>query len=122
MASLSASKHNPQCNILYERLLEKGKDKKLIQIAVAHKLLRQIFAIAKYGRVYDPHYGVEVKEKEERDKGKENEDKRNTNKQKGNTSTSPSKNTNTKQNISIHTNFPYDPPFIQDTYPNITNY
>lgn len=113
MASLSASKHNPQCNILYERLLEKGKDKKLIQIAVAHKLLRQIFAIAKYGRVYDPHYGVEVKEKEERDKG---------NKGKGNTSTSPSKNTNTKQNISIHTKFPYDPPFIQDTYPNITDY
>jgi len=122
MASLSASKHNPQCNTLYERLLEKGKDKKLIQIAVAHKLLRQIFAIAKYGRVYDPHYGVEVKEKEGKDKGKENEDKRNTNKQKGNTSTSPSKNTNTKQNISIHTKFPYDPPFIQDTYPNIIDY
>ena len=109
MASLSAAKHNPQCNILYKRLLEKGKDRKLIQVAVAHKLLRQIFAIAKYERVYDPHYGVEVKEKE----GIDNENGR-----KEHISYSQK----TKQNINIHTDFPYDPPFIQDTYPNITDY
>ena len=63
MASLSASQYNPQCSLLYKRLLNRGKDKKLIHIAVAHKLIRQIFAVVKYGRVYDSSYGISDKEK-----------------------------------------------------------
>lgn len=68
IASLSASKHNYQCRILYERLLNEGKDKKLILIAVAHKLLRQAFAVAKYGRTYDPLYGLELLEGKKKEK------------------------------------------------------
>ncbi len=63
MASLSALQYNPQCSLLYERLLNRGKDKKLIHIAVAHKLIRQIFAVVKYGKEYDPSYGISDKEK-----------------------------------------------------------
>jgi transposase len=42
----SAKKHNKACAELYERLLAKGKAKKLALVAVANKLLRQAFAIA----------------------------------------------------------------------------
>jgi len=56
MAALSASVHNVSCRELYERLLLKGKDKKLIITAVAHKLLRQAFAVVKYERMYGPTY------------------------------------------------------------------
>lgn len=99
MASLSASKHNHQCSILYDRLLKEGKDKKLILIAVAHKLLRQTFAVAKYGRVYDPNYGLEGIEKED-------------------TSTTQ----NTKIDGKICTNFSYDLPFLQDKPLRIADY
>ncbi len=34
----------------------KGKDKPQIFMAVGHKLLRQMFAVAKYDRDYDPNY------------------------------------------------------------------
>jgi transposase len=99
MASLSASKHNHQCSILYGKLLKEGKDKKLILIAVAHKLLRQVFAVAKYRRVYDPNYGLESIEKED-------------------TSTTQ----NTKRDVKICTNFSYDLPFIQDKPLRIADY
>lgn len=56
LAALSASKHNADCSRLYERLLSQGKEKKLALIAVANKLARQIFAIVKYNRVYDPFF------------------------------------------------------------------
>lgn len=55
MAALSASKHNSACKAQYERLLENGKSKRVALIAVANKLARQIFAIMKYDRVYDPN-------------------------------------------------------------------
>jgi transposase len=42
----SAKRHNKACAELYERLLAKGKAKKLALVAVANKLLRQAFAIA----------------------------------------------------------------------------
>lgn len=58
MASLSASRYNNQCNTLYERLLSEGKDKKVILIAVASKLIRQAFAIVKFEREYNPLYGI----------------------------------------------------------------
>ena len=56
LASLSASIYNLQCKELYERLINNGKPKKFALIAVANKLIRQIFVIVKYGRQYDPQY------------------------------------------------------------------
>jgi len=56
MAALSASKHNRACMALYERLLANGKSKRVALIAVANKLARQIFAIMKYDRIYDPNF------------------------------------------------------------------
>lgn len=52
----SAVRCNPGCKQLYERLLQKGKAKKLALIAVANKLLKQAFAIATKNTYYDPNY------------------------------------------------------------------
>jgi len=60
MAALSASKHNKACMAQYERLLNRGKSKRVALIAVANKLTRQIFAIMKYDRIYDENYGKNV--------------------------------------------------------------
>ena len=57
MASLSAARFNPACRDLRERLRKKGKHNNVIRIAVANKLLRQIFAVLKYDREWDPNYG-----------------------------------------------------------------
>jgi transposase len=56
LCSFTAYKCNPQCQALYTRLVAKGKSKKLALIAVANKLLKQAFAIAKSGINYDPNY------------------------------------------------------------------
>lgn len=56
MSALSASKHNSACMIQYERLIAKGKSKRVALIAVANKLARQIFAIMKYDRIYDLNF------------------------------------------------------------------
>lgn len=56
MAALSASRHNHECARLYNRLLAKGKKKKVALIAVANKLIRQVFAIVKNQREYIPLY------------------------------------------------------------------
>jgi transposase len=56
MAALSASKYNKCCRELYERLLARGKSKRVALIAVANKLLRQIFAIVKNNRIYDENF------------------------------------------------------------------
>ena len=45
LAALSASKHNKACINLYNRLIEKGKPVKLALIAVANKLIRQVFGV-----------------------------------------------------------------------------
>lgn len=63
MCSLSAMRYNGSCKELYERLLLKGKNKKQARVAVAHKLLRQIFAVAKYQRVWEENYGGHLIEK-----------------------------------------------------------
>jgi len=47
MCARSASRYNYACKIMYQRLLEKGKPKKLALIAVANKLIKQLFAIVK---------------------------------------------------------------------------
>ena len=41
---------------VYERIVNKGKSKKLTLIAVSNKLIKQSFAIAKSGRPYDETY------------------------------------------------------------------
>ncbi len=56
MCSLQASKYNTACKSLYDRLVSKGKSKKLALIAVANKLLKIVFAIAKSGLPYDQNY------------------------------------------------------------------
>jgi len=53
LCSFSACKYNKSCKELYDRIVAKGKSKKLALIAVANKLLKQAFAIAKSGRPYD---------------------------------------------------------------------
>ena len=56
LCSFSACKHNKACRELYQRIIAKGKSKKLALIAVANKLLKQAFAIAKSGRPYDENF------------------------------------------------------------------
>jgi len=56
LCSFSACKHNKACREIYERLVAKGKSKKLALIAVANKLLKQAFAITKSGRPYDENF------------------------------------------------------------------
>lgn len=56
MCSFTASRCNPQCKALYERITDKGKSKKLALIAVCNKLLKQVFAIAKSNIPYDAEY------------------------------------------------------------------
>ena len=56
MCSFSACKHNKGCKDIYERIISKGKSKKLALIAVSNKLLKQAFAIAKSGLPYDENF------------------------------------------------------------------
>jgi len=56
MCSFNACKCNKACKELYDRIVAKGKSKKLALIAVCNKLLKQVFAIAKSGLVYDQAY------------------------------------------------------------------
>lgn len=56
LSSFTACRYNPACKELFERITGKGKSKKLALIAVANKLLKQSFAIAKSGKYFDPNY------------------------------------------------------------------
>ena len=56
LCAFSACKHNKACRELYERIVAKGKSKKLALIAVSNKLLKQSFAIAKSGLTYDENF------------------------------------------------------------------
>lgn len=56
LCAFNACKHNKACRSLYERIVNKGKSKKLALIAVANKLLKQCFAIAKSGLPYDAEF------------------------------------------------------------------
>ena len=44
------------CREIYNRIIAKGKSKKLALIAVCNKLLKQAFAVAKSGIIYDENY------------------------------------------------------------------
>ena len=54
MCTWSAIKANEACKEMYERLVENGKPKMVALIAVANKLARMAFAIAKCGVKYHP--------------------------------------------------------------------
>ncbi|MBN4082973.1 IS110 family transposase [bacterium AH-315-A23] len=56
LCSFSACKYNKTCKELYDRIVAKGKSKKLALIAVCNKLLKQAFAIAKSGKPYDENF------------------------------------------------------------------
>lgn len=56
LCSFTACKYNKACREIYERIVAKGKSKKLALIAVANKLLKQAFAIAKSGLPYDENF------------------------------------------------------------------
>ena len=56
LCSFNACKHNKACKEIYERIVNKGKSKKLALIAVSNKLIKQSFAIVKSGLPYDEKY------------------------------------------------------------------
>jgi len=56
MCSFTACVHNKSCCEIYQRIIAKGKSKKLALIAVANKLLKQSLAIAKSGLYYDENF------------------------------------------------------------------
>ncbi|MCD8440979.1 IS110 family transposase [Tenacibaculum finnmarkense] len=56
LCSFTACKYNKGCRDVYERIVNKGKSKKLALIAVSNKLIKQSFAIAKSGLPYDETY------------------------------------------------------------------
>lgn len=58
MAALSAKNYNPACKALYDRLIAKGKAKKVALIAVAAKLLRQAFGVLKANIPFDPELAI----------------------------------------------------------------
>ncbi len=58
IATWSAIRFNEPAKELYKRLKEKGKASKVALIAVANKLLKQAFAIAKSGQKFDPNFAA----------------------------------------------------------------
>lgn len=61
LCSFTASSNNPQCKALYERIVAKGKSKKLALIAVCNKLIKQVYAISKSRELYDKDYVPKVR-------------------------------------------------------------
>ena len=60
LAALSASRSNLACVQLYNRLILKGKQKKTALIAVANKLIKQLFAIIKFNRTFINNYNINL--------------------------------------------------------------
>lgn len=56
LCSWTAKRCNPACKALCNRLQTLGKPAKVINIAIAHKLLRQAFAVATMNRVFSPEW------------------------------------------------------------------
>ncbi len=56
MSSFTAHKHNKACKAIFERITNQSKSRKLALIAVCNKLLKQAFAIAKFGVEYNENY------------------------------------------------------------------
>lgn len=56
MCALNAKETNGGCKQLFDRLVAKGKNKKLAVIAVANKLLKQVFGVVKNETLFDRNY------------------------------------------------------------------
>jgi transposase len=56
MCSFNACKYNQACKALFDRIVAKGKSKKLALIAVCNKLLKQAFSIVKNRMPYDENH------------------------------------------------------------------
>lgn len=56
MCALNAKATNAGCKELYDRLVAKGKNKKLAIIAVCNKLLKQVFGVVKSGILYQDNF------------------------------------------------------------------
>ncbi len=56
LCSWTAKSCNPACRALYTRLKAAGKPQKVINIAIAHKLLRQAFAVATTNRPFSVEF------------------------------------------------------------------
>ncbi len=56
MCALNAKATNAACKALFDRLVAKGKNKKLALIAVANKLLKQVFGVVKNGTLFNRNY------------------------------------------------------------------
>lgn len=56
MAALSSKRHNAACRELYSRLRARGKAHRVAMIAVVNKLIKQAFAIAKNGTLYEDDF------------------------------------------------------------------
>jgi transposase len=57
LCSWTAKRCNAACRVLYDRLKAKGKPERVIKIAIAHKLVRQAFAVATKNEMYSEAYG-----------------------------------------------------------------
>jgi transposase len=60
LCTWTAQKANAQCRELKERLEQKGKPSKVIKVAMANKLLRIAFAVAKKKTAYDKNIGLKT--------------------------------------------------------------
>jgi len=56
MCSFTACQNNPECKALYERIVAKGKSKKLALIAVSNKLIKQAYRVCKNDLIYDENH------------------------------------------------------------------
>lgn len=54
MCAMTAKQSNQACADMYNRLKAKGKNGKLILVAIANKLIKQAFAIARSNSFYEP--------------------------------------------------------------------
>lgn len=58
IASISAARHNPQIRAFYDRLVARGKSKKVAHCAAARKLLHLAWAVVTKRQPFEPQYGA----------------------------------------------------------------
>jgi len=67
MPTMSAIQHNEQMNLMYERLIQRGKPKSLAQIAVMRKIILLAHSLYKNKQKYDPKRYLEFTQPKEGD-------------------------------------------------------
>ena len=60
LGAWSASRFNPACQALYQRLLERGKAKPQAMCAVAARLLRQAWDVLTHECNFDPNHHLKL--------------------------------------------------------------